>query len=269
MKKILFATLVLCFLLALSGCNSHKKGDLVYNDTHHWYACRHKSCDARLEEGEHSWDKGEVIKEAAEGTEGLKVYFCTFCNGTKNEKIAPLPKVSITESGWASAFSKDSFLNVTATLAEEIQSGDTTYKIEYKILADNALVYLTVIRYENDREVGYSAKFQDGYYQWSFTTREEKLEDVSPQIASSQDVMTAENILKNYNLDFTGLFNGFSYDSSEKCYVAKTLTVGDEEMTDVIVYMLDGKISHLSAIVGNGEKITVELSDYGKTVPKR
>ena len=269
MKKILFVSLMLLLALVLSSCSNHKKGERVYNDTHHWYGCKYSNCDARIEEEAHSWDDGEVIKEPSEGTDGNKVFFCTVCGASKNEKLPALPKQTVTEASWNSAFYPSGFSNVTATLTEKIQSADAEIKIEYTIQASGTLVYLTVIRCENGVEKSYFAKLQDGYYQWSFTTRDEKVEDVTPTIASAEDVMLIENILKNYNLDFTGLYNSFTFDQEKGCYKAQSLKVGEEQMSNVEVYMSNGRIIRVFAKVGNGAEITVTLEKYGTTSPKR
>ena len=270
MKKILFVALALLSILAFSACSTnHKKGERVYNDTHHWYGCKHLNCDTRIEEEPHTWDEGEVLMAATDSREGLKVYFCTVCGAAKREAIPKLPSVTVKEEGWDRAFSVDNFQNVTATLTEKIISEGKEYKIEYSIMADGALMYVTTVRCEDGVEVSYSATLQDGNLQWRFTSREEKIEDVTPVFAPYADVMTGENVLKNYNLDFTGLYSSFTYNGEAQCYTANELTVGQEQMSNVTVTVKDGKIASVVATVGNGAEISVTLADYGKTVPKR
>ena len=269
MKKILPIILALLSVFCIWACSSHKEGELAYNATHHWYTCSNKSCDERISEQPHSRNGGEVVKEPTETMDGSKVYICTVCGATKTEAVPQTLPGAVTADAWDRAFSQDSFLNVTAFLTETITNDGEEHKTEYKIMANQYLVYLTTVQYINGVECSYSARLQDNHFQWVFTSREEKLEDVTPITVPSADVMTGQNILKNYSLDFFTKFDSFTYDSEERCYKAERIETEQGEFTQVSVKLSEGKIISISANVSPISQITVTFKDYGKTEPKR
>ena len=55
------------------------------DDKEHHRVCTHN--EAHVEKANHSWDAGEVTKEATTEAEGEKTYTCTVCKATKNEII--------------------------------------------------------------------------------------------------------------------------------------------------------------------------------------
>lgn len=55
------------------------------NDTNHWKEC---ACGVKVDEAAHTWDSGNVLKEANCKDTGIKQYTCTVCSAKKNETIA-------------------------------------------------------------------------------------------------------------------------------------------------------------------------------------
>ena len=67
--------------------------DWSYDDTAHWHACTDASCSITDSEdmkdyAEHTWDDGEVTKEATVDEPGEKTYTCTVCGAVKTETIS-------------------------------------------------------------------------------------------------------------------------------------------------------------------------------------
>ena len=267
MKKAVFLALLLSCILSVMACSSHKEGELAYNATHHWYTCENKGCDERINETPHTWDDGETVKEPTETQSGSKIFICTVCRATKTEKIPQTVPQAVTKEGWDRAFSSDNFLNVTATLREKINTPDGELVTEYKIMADGYLVYLTTVKLQNGTEVSYSARLQDSNLQWLLTSRDEKIEDVTPITVSPSEMMTGENILKNYCLDFTSEFDSFTFDQKEKCYKADKLTTEQGEFTHITVEISEGRIVSVSAKISHISEISVTLEGYGTTKP--
>ena len=60
-------------------------GSWQSNDDGHWkeYSC----CRTKVQEGKHTWDKGEVTTSATCTTAGEKTYTCGTCNAKKTERI--------------------------------------------------------------------------------------------------------------------------------------------------------------------------------------
>lgn len=57
---------------------------------YHWHAC---ACGAVSDKAAHTWNEGEVTKEATCTEKGIKTYTCSVCNATRTEEIAALGHV--------------------------------------------------------------------------------------------------------------------------------------------------------------------------------
>lgn len=270
MKKILLIFIAALSLACLMGCDhSHKKGELSFDEKSHWYSCKNKDCDEKIESEEHIWGQGVVTKEPSSNGDGEKAYLCTVCKYVKTEKITHVPQKTVTSEQWDRAFLPANFHNVTATLTETISMGDTAHKTEYTILANQLVIYLTTVKYVNGEEVSYSARLQDGYHQWTFTSREQKLEDATYNVVDSSEIMSADKILEDYSLNLEGLFGSFAYNRETECYEADSLSFGKKQMTSLSVSFSDSKIAKLSATTSEGMTVSIAFTNYGKTEPQK
>ena len=68
--------------------HAHNYDNIRKDETNHWKEC---SCGEKNEIVAHTWNNGEVTKEATVDEEGVKTYTCTYCSYTKTESIAKLP----------------------------------------------------------------------------------------------------------------------------------------------------------------------------------
>ena len=83
--------------------HTHKYEDKWTSDeTHHWHgsACGHAAEVSGKEA--HTWDAGVVTLEPTEEAEGNKLFTCTVCSATKNEKIEKLPHTHRYLDTWTS-----------------------------------------------------------------------------------------------------------------------------------------------------------------------
>ena len=64
---------------------AHSYGEWVKDDTHHWHKC--ENCGDIADRTEHSWDAGEITKQASCKETGIMTYTCTDCSQTKTEDI--------------------------------------------------------------------------------------------------------------------------------------------------------------------------------------
>ena len=72
-------------------CANHSFGEWSKkDDNYHSKAC--KVCGT-IETAEHTWDDGTVTKQPTPANSGEKVFTCTACGATKNEKIAPTTNI--------------------------------------------------------------------------------------------------------------------------------------------------------------------------------
>ena len=68
--------------------HTHNYNSSKSDETNHWKEC---ACGDKAEVSQHTWDDGEITKEATVDAEGVKTYTCTVCGHTKDESIAKLP----------------------------------------------------------------------------------------------------------------------------------------------------------------------------------
>lgn len=67
----------------------HNYGDWTkLDDKQHQRICKNDS--NHVEKVDHKWDQGKVTKAATDESEGVKIYTCSICHATKEEKIAKL-----------------------------------------------------------------------------------------------------------------------------------------------------------------------------------
>ena len=63
----------------------------------HWYACTNNGCTEKKESAVHTWNNGEVTKDASCFEEGVTTYTCTVCGQTKTEAIKMIDHTFSTE----------------------------------------------------------------------------------------------------------------------------------------------------------------------------
>ena len=74
-------------------------GDWQTNTDEHWkvYSC----CQTKVQEGKHTWNKGEVTTSPTCTAAGVKTYTCAVCSAKKTEEI------QVTGHAWDTEWSKD------------------------------------------------------------------------------------------------------------------------------------------------------------------
>lgn len=105
MKKKLLAFITaamsVVFAFSLAACNGGNEttgGNSTHthtyseqwshNDSEHWYTCTGANCDEVIDKAAHTWDNGNITKEATCTAKGEMTYTCTVCKATKTEEIA-------------------------------------------------------------------------------------------------------------------------------------------------------------------------------------
>lgn len=272
MKKIniIFATLIaLSACLLLSGCgeeHSHARGVLSSDEEYHWYACI--SCDTQLEKKAHSWDAGTVTSQPTTDNKGEKTYMCNVCGTLKKEEIEKIKKTDVSSTQWASAFGGSSFANVTATIEETVLSADNELKTVYQIKASSAEIYLTVTKYRNGEEFEYYGKYQVGYQLWEFSSKEQTIEDA--RYTTTVDVMSSQNILSDYRLDFSAFYDSFTYNEGNGTYTSDGLVSGGAQLENIRLSFENGRLVSVMATEqteGAEQSVKITLSEYGTTKP--
>lgn len=101
-KKLLSICLALVLMFSIVACDggnptsdpaehTHTPAEnWSSNDESHWHACQDSSCTEKLDLASHTYDDGEVTKEATCDAEGEKTFTCTACGAIKVEKIPAL-----------------------------------------------------------------------------------------------------------------------------------------------------------------------------------
>lgn len=237
------------------------------DENNHWYACI--GCDEKLELSSHEWDSGVITIQPSADKVGEKTYMCSGCNQLKKEEIAKIKEIEVTKSQWVSAFDSKTFSNVTATIEETLKIGADEIKTVYKIEASSLEIYLTVTKYKNGEELEYYGKYQSGYQLWNFSTKEQTIENA--QYTTTSDVMSSENILSDYGMDFSSLFHNFSYVKEMELYTADNVVTDKAHYTNVQLSFLNGKISNIIAVAqddGVEQTVKITLKEYGTTTPK-
>jgi hypothetical protein len=102
MKKFLGIIFTLTLTLVLASCGKHThtfSEDWSKDATSHWHAATCDHLEEVSEKADHTWDGGKVTLEPTEQAEGKKVFTCTVCEYTKEEKISKLTH----EHSWVDA----------------------------------------------------------------------------------------------------------------------------------------------------------------------
>ncbi len=272
MKKLLILFSIIVCICAFSSCeHSHKAGEEYKSDEkYHWLPCTDSECDEKLEKAEHTWGKGEVTTKPTVTQDGTMSYLCTVCKRLRQEPIKHDPVSTVSREQWENAFLLERFYNVTAQIVEEIKSEESTAKWVYDIEANGSVIYVRITEYRNDSEIGYHAKFQDGILTWNFTSKEQKIEDVSPE--SSFDVMEPTAVLTDHGFNYlVNLFDSFSYNETTKCYEATNVKTADMKIgfKKISVSLGDGQVTEIIAATEDNPEMSIKItySKYSQTTP--
>lgn len=272
MKKILFLFSILVCICTFFACeHSHKADDEYQSDEkYHWYPCTDSDCGEMLEKAEHTWGKGEVTTKPTASKDGVMSYLCTACKRLKQEPIKYDPTPTVSREQWENAFSLDKFYNVTAQMTEEINGSGLSVKWVYHIEADGSLIYVRISEYRNGEEVGYQAKYQDGFLTWSFTSKEQKIQDVIPE--TNLNVMKPTATLTDNGFNYlSDLFDSFKYNEATRCYEATNVKTPEMKIgfKKIAVSISDGQVTKIAATTDEMPEmsITVTYSGYGQTTP--
>ena len=97
MKKriIVIVMVMLLLVLGLAGCKKNKhnfSSDWTFDATSHWHACSH--CDEVQDKADHTWNDGEITKQATSAAAGEKTFTCTVCGAKKTEAVDKLQSVA-------------------------------------------------------------------------------------------------------------------------------------------------------------------------------
>ena len=102
MKKLKFLS-ILCLPLAfcISACEqeqpkaNHCQADLdagfVSNELSHWHVCKDKNCSTHIDEQEHEFDEGTIIRDKDHYESGTLLKKCVVCGFEKAQKIDYIP----------------------------------------------------------------------------------------------------------------------------------------------------------------------------------
>lgn len=122
--------------------HTHNFNSIKNDETNHWKEC---ACGEKKEITAHTWNNGEVTKEATIDEEGVKTYTCTICSCTKNESIAKLvTNVKDTESGVTLEIPSNSQATLPAgTVIEVVEKSNES--ISEQILGEFATTAETVV----------------------------------------------------------------------------------------------------------------------------
>ena len=122
--------------------HTHDYNNSKNDDTNHWKEC---ACGEKNEITAHTWNNGEVTKEATVDEEGAKTYTCTLCSCTNNESIAKLvTNVKDTESGVTLEIPSNSQATLPAgTVIEVLEKSNES--ISEQILGEFATTAETVV----------------------------------------------------------------------------------------------------------------------------
>ena len=269
-RALLILSILICLCTIISCDHSHSaKSELLSDEEYHWYPCVMKDCDEMLEKARHEWDAGEITTEPTSTQDGVISYICKACKKLKQEPVKYKPSPEVDEATWKSAFTLSNFTNVTTVIEEEIK-GSTAHKTVYRIESAGMVVYVQTTVYENDVEKSYSAKFQDGNFLWLLNDKNQKIEDVSPELIL--DPMDPAAVLTGNGFDFLkDCFDKFTYDSENECYVASNIMVEGMRygLKTVSVKVGDNRILEICATTDENPELNIKVtySNYGKTEP--
>lgn len=271
MKKIVILMLALLGLVFASSCSceehTHIKELLHRDATHHWYSCT--ACAEQLQKTEHMWDKGVITRLPTENKDGVKVYTCAVCSYKRSESVKNVIETRVDEKGWEAAFNESSFANASATIVDKHQRNGVEHKTVYTVKARGDVVYVTIVEYVNGKEEKYSAKYQDGNYLWSFSSREETIEDVEPTIVVGNEMMSATHLLSNYSLNLGSSYSRFSYKEGKGEYFVNDVSINNVSFSSIIVAMKNGKLERAYASSSTGEgSVEITVTDYNTEKPQ-
>ena len=122
--------------------HTHNYSDVKNDETNHWNEC---ACGEKTSIEAHTWNGGEITKEATVDEEGVKTYTCTLCSCTKNERIAKLvTNVKDNESGVTLEIPSNSQATLPAgTVIEVVEKSNES--ISEQILGEFAATAETVV----------------------------------------------------------------------------------------------------------------------------
>ena len=265
--KSLLLIIVVSLLLSLISCgeHTHEKGEELKSDNaNHWYLCKRIGCDYKFPAEAHTWDKGEVTVKPIVGSSGVKTYTCTKCGYSQKTEI----KALFNKSEWEKAINSSSFKNSTIVFSE-VFKGETEQKRQYYIEANGSTMYYTIITYENGTETDYMGMYIEETLCWRYDSSTDTKGVMG--LVGSDDVINADNLLKNYGIDVLAYYTSFAYNYENGRYEAENLKIGNTEFKSISVEFTDGKISALECEINDQASLSLKFSiyDYGKTVPKK
>lgn len=272
MKKIVLLLAVLLCVFSICACtHEHEEADEYKNDeNYHWFPCVDEDCDVTYNKVSHTWGVGEITTKPTASQDGVMSYLCTVCKRLKQEPIKYNPNPTVTSTQWNDAFTLTKYNNVVVSLVEEIEFDGSVSKQEYKIQANQDVIYMTVTSYVDGHETQYVGKYQEGSYLWTFTDKNQKKEDVEPTI--SRDIMSPTAVLTDNGFDkLKDLFEKFVYNDSTGYYEAENVVLDNFSYgyASIAVKMGDGKISEIKAVSTHNPAINiiVSYSDYNAEKP--
>ena len=272
MKRLILFLSILALLTSVCACaHAHEQAEEYKNDeSFHWNPCDDEGCDYKFNKSEHAWGEGEVTTKPTSTKDGVMSYLCSVCKRLKQEPIKYNATPTVTPSQWKNAFFLSKFNNVEATLVETVEYDGVVNKREYKIQASEEAVYVTIITYENGKEISYDGKYQEGTYLWVFTDKNQKIEDITP--THSMSIMRPVSVLTDNGFDKLGdMFDSFAYNESTGCYESSAITIEGVGYSykNVAIKMGDGNLLEIKVTTTHNPSmsITVSYSNYGGAKP--
>jgi hypothetical protein len=233
-KKALCTVLALllclsaCAALVSCGCDHTFATEWTADDTHHWHVCTQEDCGEQCDKAEHSWDAGVMMLLPTASTDGERKYTCLVCGKTRSEAVPADPLVSAAE--WANAFL--------------LQEENYRFSISVDGLKDilimkkrDGVAMKNVPTSVNTDQTYYTVE-SGKYYAYTVSG-----EQVTKAEITQDDYAKATTLVE---LQQAFAYSAFTYNESNKHYVAAKLTVGDTVYENVDIAFCDKKINMIT-----------------------
>lgn len=271
MKKILSVILALSMCLTigvlLTACGHEHTWDTVWDtdETHHWHVCTGEECTEVNEKAEHEWDEGKITSKPTATSNGKKTYVCKVCGEAKYEPV--YAKTEVTAAEWAAAMKLDAD-NFSVLAEMTMVAGEQKEEMTQSIKKNGVTMQMTEVENGSDSaENTYVTKEGDKYYAY-----EVEGENPATREEITKEEYESEMAIGSY-IGSMFQFADFTYDKTEKAYVAAEITVGEGEYeqkyTNVSIKFVDNQLATINYKLPMGAtgSVTYEMVvEYG-TVP--
>lgn len=269
MKKILSVILALSMCLTLGvmliACGHEHTWDTEWDtdETYHWHVCTGEECTEVSDKAEHDWDEGKITSKPTATANGKKTYVCKTCGEAKYEPV--YAKTEVTAAEWEAALKLDAenysiLAELVMTNGEEREEMTQTFK------KNGVTMQITYVEGDSDSaENEYITKEGDKYYAY-----EVEGSDPAEREEITKDEYDEEMAYLGAYLAELFKFADFTYDKTEKAYVAAEVVVGEDDYTEtftnVTIKFVDNQLASLTYTQAYTDTMTVVTSmvvEYG------